>query len=214
MKVSNPRDRRSPLQGLRGRATREKQSKTGNRHGLIEEYGPFFRVFLQRSDPLYSGCPESSTNFSMAQFQGYVCRGLCAALCCFLPQLEPVCVCVCMYACTCACSCICANMRVSGGGKGHDSRLTPALISHNGSQTWSCCSAPWLEALLLDSSQPQVAFCSQALNGSLICYCSVPTAPPITPAPARSSVQVWPASLGSGSQGLSRDNWCSHFLPA
>lgn len=45
MKVSSPRDRRSPLQGFRGRATRGKQSKTGNRHGLMEEYGPFSGCF-------------------------------------------------------------------------------------------------------------------------------------------------------------------------
>lgn len=106
------------------------------------------------------------------------------------------------------CASVCTDLCVfSGAGEGHDSPLTSShqftwCLSH----ILGFCSAPWLEALLLDSCQPQAAFCSQVLSGRLLRYRS--------PAFARSSAQVWPARLGRDSQGLSRDNWCSHFLPA
>lgn len=120
-------------------------------HGRISS---FFWVFPQRNDPLYSSCPESSTNFSVAQFQGYVCRGLCMASCLNMslcmcvcvgggegdegcappgahaqvpPHQEPVHVCECAPACTCARLCICLYGFVCFFWCGGRARFSPYL---------------------------------------------------------------------------------------
>lgn len=125
------------------------------------------------------------------------------------PHQKPVHVCECAHACTCARLCVCLYGYVCfvlARVKGTILPLPPAISSHNVSPIPWASAQPLGWRLLLDSCQPQAAFCSQALSGRLLRYRS----PPL----ARSSAQVWPARLGSDSQGLSRDNWCSHFLPA